>query len=78
MSVLDDRHVLFTDMGTDGGSDSPSVPLSVERVRDVDGDQIHILVGNVRTVFGSDNFLEILRKLQWAIAIDRGLVRPKA
>jgi len=78
MSILDDRHVLFTDMGTDGQSDHNSVPLSVERVRDVGGDQIHIVVGDVRTVFGSDDFLEILRKLHWAVAIDRGLVRPKA
>jgi len=78
MSVLDDRHVLFTDMGTNGRPDPLSVPLSVERVRDVGGDQIHVIVGDARVVFGSDHFLEILRKLQWAVPIDRGLARPRA
>ena len=56
--------------------DAASVPLSVERVSDPGGDQIHVIVGNARTVFSSDHFLEILRKLQWAVAIDRALVKP--
>ncbi len=76
MSVLDKRHVLFTDNGTDGRPDAASVPLSVERVSDPSGDQIHVIVGEARTVFSSDHFLEILRKLQWAVAIDRALVKP--
>lgn len=78
MSLLDDRHELFTDTGTDGRPDPRSVTLTVERIRDVGGDQIHILVGDVRVVFGSDHFLDILRKLQWAVPIDRRLARPKA
>ena len=78
MSVLDARHVLFTDMGTDGQPDPLSVPLNVERVDDAAGDQIHVIVGDARTVFSSDHFLEILRKLHWAVAIDRGLARPRA
>ena len=78
MSLLDDRHELFTDTGTDGRPDPRSVTLTVERIRDVGGDQIHILVGDARVVFGSDHFLDILRKLQWAVPIDRGLARPKA
>lgn len=76
MSVLDKRHVLFTDNGTDGRPDAASVPLSVERVSDLGGDQIHVIVGDTRTVFSSDQFLEIIRKLQWAVAIDRALVKP--
>ncbi len=76
MSVLDERHVLFTDNGTDGQPDATSIPLSVERVSDPGGDQIHVIVGEARTVFSSDQFLEILRKLQWAVAIDRALVKP--
>lgn len=76
MSVLDERHVLFTDNGTDGQPDATSIPLSVERVNDPGGDQIHVIVGEARTVFSSDQFLEILRKLQWAVAIDRALVKP--
>ncbi len=76
MSVLDKRHTLFTDNGTDGQPDAASIPLSVERVSDPSGDQIHVIVGEARTVFSSDHFLEILRKLQWAVAIDRSLVKP--
>lgn len=76
MSVLDKRHVLFTDNGTDDQPDATSVPLSVERVSDPSGDQIHVIVGEARTVFSSDVFLEILRKLQWAVTLDRGLVKP--
>ena len=78
MGVLDDRHVLFSDMGTDGRPDPVSVPLNVERVSDVGGNQIHVIVGDSRTVFSPDHFLEILRKLQWAVTIDRGLARPMA
>ena len=75
MSVLDDRYVLFEDAGNVGSPDP--MPFSVERVRDRDGDQIHVIVGEARTVFDSDHFLEILRKLHWAVAIDRGLALPK-
>ena len=77
MSVLDDRYVLFEDEGNVGSPRPGPLPFSVERVRDRDGDQIHVIVGEARTVFDSDRFLEILRKLHWAVAIDRGLALPK-
>jgi hypothetical protein len=53
------------------------IDLRVERVRDAEGDQIHVVVDDARVVFTSDHFLEILRKLQWAVAIDRGLEQPR-
>jgi hypothetical protein len=53
------------------------IDLRVERVRDAEGDQIHVVVDDARVVFASDHFLEILRKLQWAVAIDRGLEQPR-
>ena len=77
MSVLDDRYVLFEDERNVGSPGPGPLPFSVERVRDRDGDQIHVIVGEARTVFDSDRFLEILKKLHWAVAIDRGLALPK-
>jgi hypothetical protein len=53
------------------------IDLRVERVRDAEGDQIHVVVDDARVVLASDHFLEILRKLQWAVAIDRGLEQPR-
>ena len=78
MGVLDNRHVLFTNTGMGGQPDALPVPFSVERVGNGQNDQIHVVVGDARAVFDSDHFLEILRKLQWSVVIDRGLVRPGA
>jgi hypothetical protein len=76
MSAPDNTVVLFSDTGTDGLPHPGSVPFSVERFVGADGDQIHVVVGDARVVFGSDHFLEIVRKLQWAMVIDRSAIRP--
>jgi hypothetical protein len=77
MNFLSDRCELFSDVGTNDQPNPMPIDLRVERVRDAEGDQIHVVVDDARVVFASDHFLEILRKLQWAVAIDRGLEQPR-